>query len=90
MNQENLAMKIKLCLAGVLGTLTALWGWFGWLVLVWAALMLADWLIGSAVAAKDGKWSSEKMRAGAWHKGGIQDRSKAKLVEAVLKFRFDR
>lgn len=62
---------IKICLVGVLGTLTALWGWFGWLVLIWAALMLADWLIGSAVAAKDGKWSSAKMRAGAWHKGGM-------------------
>ena len=62
---------IKICLVGVLGTLTALWGWFGWLVVIWAALMLADWLIGSAVAAKDGKWSSAKMRAGAWHKGGM-------------------
>ncbi len=71
MSNEHFAMEIKLCLAAVLGTLTALWGWFGWLVLVWAALMLADWLIGSAVAAKDGKWSSGKMRAGAWHKGGM-------------------
>lgn len=71
MSNENTAMEIKLFLAAVLGTLTALWGWFGWLVLVWAALMLADWLIGSAVAAKDGKWSSAKMRAGAWHKGGM-------------------
>lgn len=62
---------IKICLTGVLGLLTAFWGWFGWLVVIWAALMLADWLIGSAVAAKDGKWSSAKMRAGAWHKGGM-------------------
>lgn len=71
MNQNNFAMNIKLCVSAVLGTLTALWGWFGWLVLVWAGLMLADWLIGSAVAAKDGRWSSEKMRSGAWHKGGM-------------------
>lgn len=61
----------KAVMTACLGTLTALWGWFGWLVVVWAALMLADWLIGSAVAAKDGKWSSAKMRAGAWHKGGM-------------------
>ena len=47
MANENFAVQIKLCLAAVLGTLTALWGWFGWLVLVWAALMLADWLIGT-------------------------------------------
>lgn len=62
---------LKLWITGILGTLTALWGWFGWLVIVWAALMLTDWLIGSAVAAKDGKWSSAKMRTGAWHKGGM-------------------
>lgn len=61
----------KAGLTALLGTLTALWGWFGWLVVAWAALMLADWLIGSAVAAKEGQWSSEKMRAGAWHKGGM-------------------
>lgn len=60
----------KAAMTAFLGTLTALWGWFGWLVVVWAALMLADWLIGSAVAVKDGKWSSARMRAGAWHKGG--------------------
>lgn len=68
---ESNLLTVKLCIAGILGTLTALWGWFGWLVIIWAALMLADWLIGSAVAAKDGKWSSAKMRAGAWHKGGM-------------------
>ncbi|WP_300415891.1 phage holin family protein [uncultured Oscillibacter sp.] len=71
MNQEAVVMRWKLCVSAVLGTLTALWGWFGWLVVVWAGLMLADWLIGSAVAAKDGRWSSEKMRSGAWHKGGM-------------------
>ncbi len=32
--------------------------------------MLLDWLIGSAAAFKKGKWSSAKLRAGAWHKGG--------------------
>ena len=71
MNNGNFALEMKLCFSAFLGTLMALWGWFGWLVLVWAALMLADWLIGSAVAAKDGEWSSAKMRAGAWHKGGM-------------------
>ena len=37
----------------------------------WVLLMLADWLIGSAAAAKEGRWSSAKMREGAWHKGGM-------------------
>lgn len=68
---ENNVPYIKVWITGILGTLTALWGWFGWLVVIWAGLMLADWLIGSAVAAKEGKWSSARMRAGAWHKGGM-------------------
>lgn len=68
---ESNLTYIRLCLTGILGLLTAFWGWFGWLVVALAMLMLADWLIGSAVAAKDGKWSSSKMRAGAWHKGGM-------------------
>ena len=61
----------RLSITAILAALTALWGWFGWLVLVWASLMLADWLVGSAVAAKEGRWSSAKIREGAWHKGGM-------------------
>ena len=41
----------KAAVAAVVGCLTALWGWFGWLVVAWVLLMLADWLIGSAAAA---------------------------------------
>ncbi len=70
MENTNAAVHIKAWIAAVVGTLTALWGWFGWLVIVWAGLMLADWLIGSAAAAKAGRWSSAKLREGAWHKGG--------------------
>lgn len=68
---ETTVTTIKASIAGVVGVLTALWGWFGWLVLAWILLMLADWLIGSAAAAKEGRWSSGKMREGAWHKGGM-------------------
>ena len=71
MEQEHVILRWKAAMAGMLGTLTALWGWFGWLVAVWVALMAADWLIGSAEAARDGRWSSAGMRAGAWHKGGM-------------------
>ena len=47
---ENVT-KFKAALAAVLAAATALWGWFGWLVIAWVLLMLADWLIGSAAAA---------------------------------------
>ncbi len=69
MTTENMT-AIKLSVAAFVAALTALWGWFGWLVLAWVFLMLMDWLIGSAVAAKNGEWSSEELRNGAWHKAG--------------------
>lgn len=71
MKNENPLLHIKTTLTAALGLLTALWGWFGWLVVLWAALMLADWLVGSASAARDGRWSSARAREGAWHKGGM-------------------
>lgn len=67
----NTALNIKLAVTGVISVLTALWGWFGWLVVAWVALMFADWLVGSAAAAHAGKWSSAKLREGAWHKAGM-------------------
>lgn len=55
----------------ILGALTALWGWFGWLLLGWVGLMLLDFLTGSAAAAKRGSWSSQAARDGVWHKAGM-------------------
>lgn len=69
--EYDLIRRLRCGAAGVLAMLTALWGWFGWLVLIWAALMLADWLVGSAAAVKAGTWSSARLREGAWHKGGM-------------------
>ena len=62
---------IKAAVSAAAAALTAFWGWFGWLVIIWVGLMLADWLVGSAVASKEGRWSSAKLREGAWHKGGM-------------------
>lgn len=70
MESEHPVLRFKAAATAMLGCLTALWGWFGWLVAVWAALMLADWLIGTAAAARAGRWSSARLREGAWHKGG--------------------
>lgn len=65
------AVNIKKAAAGFFACLTALWGWLGWLVVVWVCLMLADWLVGSAAAVKEGRWSSARLREGAWHKCGM-------------------
>ena len=40
----------KAAVAAVLGGLTALWGWFGWLVLAWLLCMALDYGTGTAAA----------------------------------------
>ena len=61
----------KAAVKTVLGAMTALWGWLGWLVLGWVALMVLDYLTGSAAALKAGEWSSRVAREGIWHKLGM-------------------
>lgn len=63
--------QIKAAAAAVLGLLTGLWGWFGWLVVGWIGCMALDYLTGSMAAAKEGQWSSGKAREGIWHKCGM-------------------
>lgn len=62
---------IKAAIAAVIGCLTALWGWMGWLVVGWVFLMLLDYITGSAAAMKAGEWSSKIAREGIWHKVGM-------------------
>ena len=67
---EHKIAAFKAGAAGVCAALTALWGWFGWLVAAWVACMAIDYLTGSAAAMKGGAWSSQKAREGLWHKAG--------------------
>ena len=69
----------KAAVAAVLGGLTALWGWFGWLVLAWLLCMALDY--GTAAALRKGEWSSKVARDGLWHKLGAVV---AVLVAAIL------
>ena len=71
----------KAAVVAVLGCLTALWGWFGWLVLAWVACMVLDYATGSAAALRAGEWSSKVARDGLWHKLGSVV---AVLVAAIL------
>lgn len=66
---ENVT-KFKAALAAVLAAMTALWGWFGWLVLAWVGCMAIDYITGYSAAAKNGEWSSKIAREGLWHKVG--------------------
>ena len=71
----------KAAVAAVLGCLTALWGWFGWLVVAWIGCMVLDYATGSAAALRSGEWSSKIARDGLWHKLGAVV---AVLVAAIL------
>jgi len=62
--------QFKLLLAACAAALTALWGWFGWVVLALVFLMGVDYFCGSIIAMKEHRWSSEAARSGIWHKCG--------------------
>lgn len=51
-------------------TLTALWGWFGWLVLVWVALMTIDYATGTFAGTQKNGWNSEVATKGLQKKVG--------------------
>ena len=68
--ESNLS-RFKLWITGILGLLTAFWGWLGWLAAGWIAAMAMDYITGSLAAAKRGAWSSASAREGIWHKTGM-------------------
>ena len=64
--------EVKFGITATLAALTAIWGWFGWLVILWMLCMALDYLTGTALACKRGTWSSAMARAGIYSKlGGI-------------------
>jgi len=76
---------IKGAISAAMAVLTALWGWFGWLVIGWVACMLLDVLTGMAAAAKAGDWRSARAREGLWHKAGcIAAVAAAGLLDLVV------
>lgn len=86
------ATEIKVWLTALVGTLSAVWGGLGWLVVGWVVCMAIDYISGSAAAAKAGEWSSSKARDGIWHKAGmilvvvVSAIADAVLVEVVENF----
>ena len=60
----------KIAFSACVAAMTALWGWFGWMIAALVFLMAADYLCGSAIAMKEHSWSSAAARAGIWHKCG--------------------
>ena len=71
MENDNIFLAVKAGIAAACAGFTAAFGWLGWMVVAWVVCMGADYVSGSAAAAKAGEWSSEKARAGLWHKAGM-------------------
>ena len=70
MNAPESALEIKAFFAAIGAFGTALFGWVGWVVVIWLFAILLDYITGSAAAAKAGEWSSKTAREGLWHKLG--------------------
>ena len=73
--------SFKAAVAALCAALTALWGWFGWVVVAWVGCMFIDYATGSAAALRAGEWSSKSARDGIWHKLGSVV---AVIVAAIL------
>ena len=67
---EDNVITAKVLLTGIIVAGSAIWGWFGWLVLLWISCMVMDYVTGTLAAMKKGEWDSQKAREGLWHKGG--------------------
>lgn len=64
------AVEIKAAFSAAIAFGTALFGWVGWIIIVWLAAMVLDYLTGTWAALYKGQWSSAQARRGLWHKLG--------------------
>jgi len=70
MNAPDKATEIKAAITAVIAFLSALWGWLGWVIIIWIAAILLDYISGSMAARREKNWSSAIARDGLWHKAG--------------------
>lgn len=70
MDAPTSAQTIKGAITTIIAFGTALFGWMGWLLVVWLLCLVLDYATGSWAAISRGEWSSAKAREGLWHKLG--------------------
>jgi len=70
MDAPDKALEIKGAVTAVIAFGTALFGWVGWLAILWLVSMVLDYITGSLAALSLGEWSSSLARKGLWHKLG--------------------
>lgn len=86
MDTPDKAAEIKAAAAALIAFGTALFGWVGWMVVLWLAAMALDYLTGTFAALYNKTWSSAAARRGLWHKlGSIFGVLVAAMCDLVLR-----
>lgn len=67
---ENITLS-QAAAAGALAVFGVAWRKVGWLLVLWAAVMILDYLTGTLAAWRAGAWNSHAARDGLWHKAGM-------------------
>ena len=80
MDANDKAVQIKAALSAAIAFGTALFGWVGWVIVIWLCSMVLDYLTGSFAAIYLGQWTSRKASQSLWHKLG----SIAAVLVAVM------
>ena len=70
MEANDKAIQIKAAFSAAIAFGTALFGWVGWVIILWLAAMVLDYLTGSFAAIYMGQWTSREASRGLWHKLG--------------------
>lgn len=67
---ENITLS-QAAVAGMLAVGGIMWHKIGWLIVLWGAVMVLDYLTGTLAAWHAGAWNSHTARDGLWHKAGM-------------------
>ena len=70
MNAPDKAAEIKATVTAIAAFGTALFGWVGWLIILWLLATALDYITGTCAALYRHSWSSAEARRGLWHKLG--------------------
>lgn len=70
MTISDKAMQVKAAVSAALAFGTSIFGWVGWVIILWLCAMVLDYITGSLAAISQGNWSSSEARKGLWHKLG--------------------
>lgn len=68
---ETKMLEIKAAVAAFFALTGTFLGWKGVLLLIWAAVMVLDYITGTMAARKNDEWNSSRAREGLFHKGGM-------------------